>query len=73
MATYYVTDRLWGVPELTDEERGEIVRWHLRNATTQQREEDFADPVFGEERKKWVLEAWLLGRLQPIEGTAVPW
>ena len=73
MGTYYLTDRLWSVPEISDLERGEIVRWHLRSATTQQREEDFADPVFGEERKRWVLEAWLLGRLQPVEGTAVPW
>lgn len=73
MATYYLTDRLWQVPELDDAELGEIIRWHLRAPDMRQREFDLNDPVFGEERRKWVLEAFIGGNLQPRQGVTVPW
>lgn len=73
VGTYYLTDRLWQVPELDDLEMGEIIRWYLRGPVRTRRELELTDPVFGEERKKWVLEAFIGGNLVPREGLEVPW
>lgn len=73
VGTYYLTDRLWQIPDTTAYDLGMMARWHLRAPDKRQREFDLQDPVFGEERKKWVLEAFIGGNLVPREGMEVPW